>query len=448
MTLWFGGLPIRPSSAIYTTAKLATVNAPEIEWDTRCISAMEWLRSSVGEPWLLRADEPNHPLRQAWRTYAGGQREWLWVSSQSITPVLRAVGFAEVVQRIASFPSIAAGVATSDSRFRDQLMARALRRASDFDGAEFEAIIGDLYSNRLRVALAAVVPHGRPTHDFLLRLPTGLIEVECKARASESPTARLIDVFRDRLLDALSHLLNRVPENYGLEVVCDDVPQLRDVQPLVAEIRQLLSSGRECEATMACYRLKAQILAPRGVDLRSRRLPFGSPIPAAPDAVVAFLEKVETDRGHWGGTMVLFQGHDGGPDVVRNPRAIALRVRVTPDHTDAVLEMIRQGRKQLSGRRPGVVFAKCLDFYGDEQWRYLGRRLRGVLRANARISGVVLWHLALQSMVEPTTAQFGGRWQVLVLRNESARWPLPPSFHVEGVPSAQHGVEVLSTRVM
>lgn len=410
---------------------------------------MGWLRSNVGEAWLLRADEPDHPLRQAWRTHAtSGQGEWLWVSSQNITPLLRAVEFAEVAHRLASFPSITAGVSATDSRFRNQLMERALRRTSDFDGAEFEAIIADIYSNRLRAPLAAVVPHGRPIHDFLLRLPTGPIEIECKARASETPMAQRIDVFRDRLLDALSRLLKGVAENYGLEVVCDAEPQLQDVQPLVAEVRELLATGRECEATMRSYRLKTHILAPRDLELRNRRLPLGSPIPAAPDELVAFLEKAKANANHWGGTMVQYQERDGVSDIVRNPRAIAIRVNVTPDHTDAVLEMIRQGRKQLSGRRPGVVFAKCLDFYGGEQWKYLGQRLRGVFKASTRISGVVLWHFALKSTMEPTGARFDGRWQVFVLRNESARCPLPARFHVEGIPSARHGVEVLSTRVM
>jgi len=403
-----------------------------------------WFEQQLDPLWVTNPKESEHPFKRALRAYHEPHQSRDILISQDL---LRTLAFAKTVRALSKFPTRRRnGVIIEDQFFRNQLISRAKESIAEFYATEMEATVAWAYAGILRQPIIALEAGEEPTPDFEMTVQDLAIFIECKARNIATPLHHQIDNTRSEIISSISPLLNHSDVNYGICISTNQAPERTAIPNLVKTIGELLPSGQAFSRSIGSFNVEATILLPKDKEVATPTLePLGN-VEHVPEPVRGFMI-----RNGVGSTTTYVGVHhqcqmkkESNLIYYRNPKVVVVHVAVIPNHTKAVSELIRVGRKQLPRTAPGIIAIRAPDFYGSSQFFQLGQGIARTLNFTSRVSGIVLWHQATRT--ENRSVNEWDQmlwWQLFCIRNKGARNPLPCSFEMSHLPRG-NGFEVLN----
>jgi hypothetical protein len=274
--------------------------------------------------------------------------------------------------------------------------------------------------------------------DVLAKFDTYEVEIQCKRKSLGSGRKIPNPVF-DRLVTAVYAAWSEAPGVFGIRLLCADRLDAAHLNELASSISALLKAGSTAtvELIEGAYALSIEPIGPEG-DL----VQAGAGI----ERICGFFDDVSRPPH-----LALL---DWAPGELRtcqtevNPSYFLCRSVREDQVVDNVVESVREGARQLSGTRPGIVAVHIPEPVG--RWTLergqvptaLGQALgRAVQEPNASLRKAS----ALLISGENVSALEGGTWcgdfPVLLLRNPAAHRPLPQQHPYAGVSSGKAGRE-------
>jgi hypothetical protein len=396
---------------------------------------LNWLAQKLDCKWVSDAKLSKHPLKTVLSAYTDPARNKDILLSSDFARVL---AFANTVYALNIFPTRRrTGQVIEDSRFCDQLLKRAKLSFAEFDATEIEAIVAWSYRISLKLPIIALETKEDPTADFQLQIQNQNILIECKARNILTPIHRQIEDMRSKIISITKVLVNSSPVNYGISISTSKVPEKNTISELIKELEIKIKSKEAFTLTVGYFYIEAIILLAKDEEIITQKPePFG-PFEHVPVPIKNFMIKhgVANSQTYAGVEYQCQMKREENLIYYKNPKVITVHFAITPDHTKAVAELIRDGRKQLDRNIPGIIAIRAPDFYGSNQFTQLGKNISGILNLNKRVSAVLLFHQALETnTINPLRSEHKLWWQIVLVRNTLARHPLPLSFESDCLP--------------
>jgi len=401
-----------------------------------------------GKDWLSGTSrQDRHPLRVGYGMFRSPPTK---IDQELAQPFLRAIKFSNDLKAVRRFRSKTGlnGRAGFGNHFFNKIVREAQGALVDFDGAEFEVMVAQLYQNLLKIPIVSIFPSSDAsvkTPDFEIEFAREKIYLECKARTTWSPQWAAIEQARSRLRDKVVELITSCRICYGIRIATERDPAEGDIEPIIKELDRLVAAGGEFDQTVGDYRLSGSVLSPWNSEHRLAKVGSGPPEQEMTQlpAFRRFLRRFPFQEGkNWRGMTVLSGvKRVGSGALCKNPKLLVIDFLVVPYHVKAVAGLVNKARKQLVKGARNIVFINAPDFYGTEQFKELGRRVRGAMMATTRVSATTLWHRTVS--VNPSRRARGSTtglkltYQNVSLRNPNAaairlsdeffRDALPPS---------------------
>lgn len=410
------------------------------------IENLAWLEKQLDPIWVANSKEMEHPLIRVFRTYHNHEpyKKYDILLSHDIP---RTLAFAKITRALSQFPTRRRnGMVISDHFFCNQLINRAKQSVAEFDATEIEATVAWAYFSILKQPINAIEAGETPTPDFEITINGLHVFVECKARNIITPLHRQIDITRSEIVEHVGALFKRVTVNYGICISTDQIPDRTEIPNLVKTVESLSSSGQAFSCSIGHFKVEAIILLPNDQEIITPTLePLGQ-AKHVPEPIRSFMiRNGVSDPVTYSGVHYEFQKREGKNLIcIKNPKVLIVHFAIIPNHIKAVSKLIRAGRKQLPSNATNLIIIRAPDFYVSNQFFNLGLSISKTLKFTSRISGVILWHQAIQTKkISLDEWDQTLRWQLYCIRNKNARNPLPPSFELNHLPRGR-GFQVLN----
>jgi hypothetical protein len=274
--------------------------------------------------------------------------------------------------------------------------------------------------------------------DVLVKSDTYEVEIQCKRKSLGSGRKIPNPVF-DRLVSAVYGAWSEAPGVFGIRLLCADRLHASHLNKLASSISALLRAGSTgtVELLEGAYTLRVEAIGREGELVEAA---------AGIDRISKFFDDVSRPPH-----LALL---DWAPSELRtcqtkvNPSYFLCRSLREDQVVDNVVESLREGARQLSGTRPGIVAVHIPE--PVSRWtveggqgptalaQALDRAVEGPMASLRKASAVVITG-------ENVSALEGGTWcgdfPALVLDNPMAKHPLPAEHPFAGVSSAKTGRE-------
>ncbi len=399
---------------------------------------LKWLKVQLGPQWNNNCKEKMHPLKRA--LYAS--------KDPSVNQdIVRALSFSKIMRELSNFPTRRSdGKVITDDVFFNQLIKRSKQSIAEFCATEIEATVAWSYVNILKQPIISLKAGKSATPDFEISIGGLPAYIECKARNIITPQFILIDDMRSEIISLVSSLLDHSTTNYGIYISTKQIPNKTVIPNLVRSIEALLLKGEAFSCSIGSFEVETTILLPNDKDIVTTAFePFG-PEEHVPEPIRNFMINcgVGNQTTYVGICHKCHKENRNGLIYYRNPKVVVVHFEITPDHVNAIYDLINDARKQLTQNSPAVIYLYTPDFYGLNQFFNLGQSIAQALKSAPLVSGVVIWHQIIQKKnINPNDSNQTLWWQLFCIRNNNAQNPLPSSFELNYLPRG-NGFQVLN----
>ena len=409
---------------------------------------ISWLESKLDPAWLSSSKYQDHPIKYAIDAHYDfdNHKSILWTDE-----LIRTFVYSQTLQALSGFPiKNKSGIISAGNVFRDQLLKNAQQSIDDFYAMELEASVAYAFGKINKWQIHAIEEDKNQfSPDFEAKFRGLPLYVECKARNISTPKHRQSITIRQEIMDRTQSYIVNSPQNYGLSITIQENPDRTTIAGLVKQIKLNLSTFRPFRFTYGPYIVKAEILLEPDEELITEKLyPFGV-FPHVPIQIQEFFKNNgAADNRSYSITKHRASIEDvDGTIYYINPKVCVVNINNTPDHVDAVINLIkRKAKKQQTVLAPSITVVGAPDFYSGEQFSRLKKGIQNILSNTTRISGVLLWHAVVEkNNLSSDDWGLGLKWQLYFHRNENARHPLIQSFEYEHLPNCD-GFELLNKK--
>jgi hypothetical protein len=193
--------------------------------------------------------------------------------------------------------------------------------------------------------------------------------------------------------------------NYGIIIKTQRDPTDDDVKFILDRTSELMSNGKEGPNPFPCEGIGITIrfLSKKDEIIKSTGIEAGTSEDL--DHIVIAMESNPTEG------------------MIRNPRLFGFKSAILPDRIRTIIESAKDGTKQLTGDRPGLVYVNLnmIDRrLTDHDFNRLNDPLANLLKNNSTVSAVVITSDFYGNDGKGTIYSHKSR----VLKNENARFPV------------------------
>jgi hypothetical protein len=256
---------------------------------------------------------------------------------------------------------------------------------------------------------------GIKTPDIFIDFKNG-VEVECKKKDSKSDRDNRNIEYWKLILRKASGMMEHFGLNYAVFIKTQKDPEKQNIDFILKQLQELIKEKKE--GTFAFQDkgigITLQILSEKDQQIESSGIQFGTSEDL--DYVVSAME---------------MRNEENGKTFVRNPRIFGFKSALLPERIKSVIGSIKDAKRQLSGNRPGLIYVN-LNMIDrkmvDKDFERLDHLIKEQLKNNSTISGVVV---TTEYFVKDSQGYIYSH-RAKVIKNEQAKYPLPPDFEILG----------------
>ena len=256
----------------------------------------------------------------------------------------------------------------------------------------------------------------KKTPDIFINYDDG-IEIECKKKTVKSKRdMKILGHWKEIMMES-SKLMENIGKNYSIFIKMLNDPKKEDIDFILLKLYELMNKKTEGLFTytekgifieLIFLSEKDKIIEATGVKV-TKEEPFDFVVPT-------FEIKIDENKKVF----------------IKNPRIFGFKNEKKPDRLKSIIYSIEHGKKQLSGKLPGIIYVNLNTLnsqMAEQDFKNLEHSIKKILNDNTTITAVVI----TAEFPIKTEDFFYYAHRTKLFLNEKPKNSLSPQFKIVGI---------------